>query len=172
MSQESTPPTARRYRFPLLGLVALLLLGAGILAVYAGGPGTVEQILVTRKAGISFPLPALGTPDYYLVLDLETGLTTLETKKNTPIGNGLVWYLERPVDLTAFRGLELREEDPLQDDILDRCRVTGRVLQAQAFGFELQGPPSLVTLAGFAATILGILLLLWVVGRFIRDQVI
>lgn len=126
---------------PASGLIAfglmLLLIGTAWLGLQSHG--TVEQILVTRNESF-IQLPRLfGDPSYYLVVETLEGPQRLDTKRRTPIGNGLTWILRRPVPLSKIYEVEMVEDGLFTDKVLDRVSVSGRREKGQCFQFDLQG---------------------------------
>ena len=132
-------PSARKWG--LLALVGALIAAGGGAAALWGGEELVTSIRVT-KHGI-MPEYLVEKPDYYVLLH-DKKQSTIETNayEDTLIGNGLDFKLPKPIALAELATVELMDEEVLQDDMLDRVDVLGRVCRGQTYEFELQAPPS------------------------------
>lgn len=150
---------APRRRRPWIGF-ALCLAGiggaiAGGVMLRGAGQGDVETIRVTKHSMI--PETLLGEqPDYYLNITTRDGAKEeSEAYKDTPIGNGLDFKLNKPLAVEAIAHLELMDEDIGSDDMCDRVDVSERVSKGQDYQFELVGPPSPRHSQGIAALAAG-----------------
>ena len=163
----------------------LLLPAAALLAVgwwkhvdVADG-GTVQSIRVTTKPG---PVGQFAeakrqvrpsNPDLYLKLHLQGIERTTRTFKDMPIGNGLVWNLDDPLDIKAIRRIEVWDDDTFGDTLLDQVSIANTwSAEGGEFRIELLGarpaPPEwALPVAAVGATLCAVVLL-----RFVWDQVI
>jgi hypothetical protein len=117
--------------------VTIVLIGTAGFCLWS--KGSVEKIFVTRNESF-IQLPHLfGDPSYYLVVETLEGPQRLDTKRRTPIGNGLTWILRWPVPLSKIYEVEIVEDGLLTDKVVDRVSVSGRREKGQRFQFELQG---------------------------------
>lgn len=128
--------TRRSKIMPIFG-VALILVGTGWL-ILVPSPN-VEKVFVTKKQTFVELPRFFGNPSFYVRVQTLNGIQRLNTKPRTPIGNGLVWTLEKPVSLTDLYELEIFEEGLLTDKLVDRVSVVGRRVLGERFQFELQG---------------------------------
>lgn len=79
------------------------------------------------------------TPDYYLELHLR-GNIILKTEPHidTPIGNGLEWYLAAPVQLADIHEVRVFDAGLMSDTLIDRVNVRQRRYEeGQLFNFHL-----------------------------------
>jgi hypothetical protein len=110
-----------------------------------------------------------GQPSYYLVVHTLEGPQKLQVKKSTPIGNGLVWGLTRPIPLPRIYEVQLFDSGFLRDKLVDRVQVSGWKAEGQRFVFELQGHWSAGRFFGAAIVGLGILLGLLCAAKLLRS---
>lgn len=190
--QARTAPTAHpppRYVRPAASYLwrLLLLIPAGAMLavgwvkyVDVPGGGTVQSIRVTTKPG---PVGQFAeakrqvrpsNPDLYLKLHLQGIEKNTRTFKDMPVGNGLIWHLDDPIDVKAIRRVEVWDDDTFGDTLLDQVSIAGGEWSAEGgeFRIELQGvrpqPPEwALPVAAAGATLCAVVLL-----RFVWDQVI
>lgn len=175
---------AGSYAWRLLWLVpALALAGVGWWR-YVDVPegGTVTSIRLTTKPG---PVGQFAeakrqvrpsNPDLYLKLHLQGTERNTTTFKDTPVGNGLTWNLESPVDLQALRRVEVWDDDLINDTLLDRMTLDNRddrwsaeggEFRVDLFGERPRAPEWALPTAAVGATLAAVVLL-----RFVWDQVV
>ena len=143
MSDSNESPGSKRPKDKgtLWLAVAGLALGAcGVLLWITSSPGTVESVVVVKNEGFE-PIGALqlGQPDYFIELHLDGETRRLETKENTPIGNGLRWELENPAPLESFEEIHIHNKGLLGSKLLDRVAVSQWQETGQEFTFYLEG---------------------------------
>ena len=160
-------PSARRFAWPRVTWVALLLLVAGSGLVVGSGAEQVTSVRVSQ-GGLAIP-PLMSSPDYYvaLVLDDDSRIETTPYQ-NTPIGNGLSFDLPAAVSLANIAQVVLYDSDPLQDDMLDHADVDGQTCDGQSFTFHFIGSRSPLFTAGIVVIVLGGLGLAYVVVLFVH----
>ncbi len=177
--RRARPPRARMYLRLLWLIPGLALLGAGLYAyVNVEDDGTVTEIQLTTKPGLvgqtseALRLVQLGNPDPYLKVKFTDGEEKTRTFKDTPIGNGLTFKLDKAQRMRQIREVEVWDENALRDDFKDRMTINGWSAEGQAFHVELRGekfkPPAWalpVAAVGGAITLVALL-------RFVWDQVI
>lgn len=141
--------------------------------------GTVHSIKLTTKPG---PVGQFAeakrqvrpsNPDLYLKLHLQGTERNTKTFYNTPVGNGLTWHLDDPLDIKAIRRIEVWDDDTFSDTLFDQMSFNGEwAAEGGEFRLELIGEHprapewALPTLA-VGATLCGVILL-----RFLWDQVV
>ncbi|WP_428940205.1 hypothetical protein [Fontivita pretiosa] len=179
--QPPVPPRrARPYLRLLLLIPALAMLGVGLYFYYnVEEGGIVTAIELKTKAGMvgqaaeAFAIVDPTNPDLYLKLTTPQGQTQLETKKDTPIGNGLRWDLPQPLELRQVQRVDVWDAKWLRSDKqLDRITVSGWSVDGQRFHIDLHGqrnqPPQWAIPLAAGGGALALLVLL----RFVWDQVI
>ena len=81
-------------------------------------------------------------PDYYLEIVLrDDEVIKTAMHKNTPIGNGLEWFLEKPIPLSQFYEVRLFDKELVGSDYVDRVLVTSGSEQGQYFDFHFEPAP-------------------------------
>ena len=176
----SRPPRARPYLRLLWIVPGLALLGLGLYKYRdVEDDGTVHTVSLSTKPGMvgqaseALRLVNPGTPDLYLKIRTGDGgeLKTF-THKDTPIGNGLRWSLDKPLRMRDVREVEVWDEDAVRDNFKDRVAVSSWSAEGQTFKIDLMGekfgPPKWalpVAAVGGAVTLIALL-------RFVWDQVI
>ena len=178
----SRPRSAGSYIWRLLLLipaVALLVVGWRAYANVPDG-GTIQSIKLTTKPG---PVGQFAeakrqvrpsNPDLYLKLHFTDGTErNTTTFKSMPIGNGLIFNLESPIDLKTIRRIEVWDDDTFNDELLDQMSFNSEWAQEGGeFRLDLQGtrpqPPEwALPTAAVGATLCAVILL-----RFLWDQVV
>lgn len=172
---------AASYVWRLLLLIpALALAGVGWWK-YADVPdgGTVTSIRLTTKPG---PVGQFAeakrqvrpsNPDLYLKLHLQGTERNTTTFKDTPIGNGITWNLDSPVDVKAIRRIEVWDDDLINDTLLDQMSLSnewsaeGGEFRLDLFGERPRAPEWALPTAAVGATLAAVVLL-----RFVWDQVV
>lgn len=140
-------PRQRRHRFVLPWYTipaALVLAGAGYVAYEHRGVDAIRAIRVTASpAALDLTGLLNKQNDYYLKLRLGVEELELNTYKNTPIGNGLSWYIHRPMTIEDISEVSIWDKDALgRDDQLDRIDVTALEVSGQKFTFHFDGDVS------------------------------
>ena len=181
-------PRARRRG----GLVAAALLVLGLAAAAAGwwgrsqhvGVADVSQIEIRTKPGLSGQaaeakaLFDFDTPDLYLLVRTPAGELRTDVEKDTPVGGGLRWTLPRRVPLGEVERIEVWEDDPLNDDLLDQRSPTGetdmarRVGEGQRFKFLLIGRHPVEPAWATPTLLAGGALALLAAGKLVWDQAV
>jgi hypothetical protein len=180
---STAPARARRSR-PYLRLLwfipSLAMLAAGLYHQYnVPDGGTINAIKLTTKQGmvgqaaeaVANAMPT--TPDLYLVIATPKGEQTLQTFKDTPIGNGITWNLKPTLGLHELQRVDVWNHHTLwKDKPLDRITLGGWSTDGQMFHVDLLGekiePPKWampVAIVGGTLTLVALL-------RFVWDQVI
>jgi hypothetical protein len=173
------PPRARPYLRLLWIIPGLALLAFGLYRYYdVEDDGTVHTIQLATKPGMvgqaseALRLINPGTPDLYLKIKTPDAEVRTFTHKDTPIGNGLKWSLERPLRMRDVREVEVWDEDPVRDNFVDRVAVAGWSAEGQTYKIDLHGQRDQpanwalpVAVAGGVVTLVALL-------RFVWDQVI
>jgi hypothetical protein len=179
------PARAKPYWRLLWLLPGLALLVAGILGYRSpGAGGLVSAIRLSTREGLAgeaadaYARIKLTTPDYYLVLHATTAPepVRLPEKDDTPLGDGLTWGLDAPVERAAVQKVEVWDGNTLlPDDQLDHVTFAATdvwTAHGQTYQIELQGdrhhPPAWAWWVGGA----GAVITLWVVVAFVKDQVV
>ena len=182
IAHPARPQRATSYLWRLLMLVPAIALMAYGYWRYVDVPtgGEVTAIHLKSKGGISGQVQdayagvALTTADYYLVVARREGdPLRLEPFKDTPLGNGLTWPLEKPLQLEDITRVEVWDHNAiLKDKAIDRIGLPGDVWSAegQTFRVEMIGthekPPRwALPLASVGATLAAVVLL-----KFVWDQ--
>lgn len=179
-----TPPIkpATSYAWRLLMLIpAIALLAYGYWRRVDVPPGgTVTSIRVTSKSNISgqvrdaYAGVSPTTADFYLVLATQDGGTTkLAPFKDTPLGNGLTWMLDTPMQSGDLARVEVWDDNALlSDKQLDRVELSADAwdVDGQTFHIRLNGsrlePPLWATPLMAVGGVLGAVVIL----RFVWDQ--
>lgn len=177
---QPTPRLAASYLWRLLVLIpAMAATGYGWL-LYTNVPpgGTVNAIKLTNKPGPVGQVREVydtikpSTPDLYLKVFVPGRSIQLRTFKNQPIGNGVTWHLEAPLNVLDVKKVEVWDDDTFGDSQLDNINMESWITDGQTFRIELQGtrpsaPEWALPLAAAGATLAGVVLL-----RFVWDQVV
>jgi hypothetical protein len=164
----------------------LLIPAAALLACgwwnYTNVPegGTVTAIKLTTKPG---PVGQFAeakrqvrpsNPDLYLKLHFPDGTErNTSTFKSMPVGNGLIFNLDMPVDLKTIKRVEVWDDDTFSDELIDQMSFNGEwAAEGGEFRLDLQGtrpqPPEwALPTAAVGATLCAVILL-----RFLWDQVV
>jgi hypothetical protein len=184
-SQPGLAPLARPFPWFAYALVALLAcctIAAGLALVWwwpqPPDAGTVFEIRISPKPGLDLTKieEVLYTPDYYLRIYSGQGEIRSDTMKNTRLGNGLTFKLPVPMRMVDIREIRVYDESTLgKDTMKDRVDRPVRELDGEKFHFSLTGeipPPSKDRQIGSALAGAGGAILLLVVIRFVRAQVI
>jgi hypothetical protein len=154
------------YGWSELGLGLIILVAASL---FVSPARTVNRVQLTRKETF-LELPRLfGSPSYYLQFLTLSGPRQLEKKPGVPIGNGLVWLLERPEPLAQVYEVQVFEAGMFSDRLVDRVRVSGRRATGQRFQFHLQGRFDWLRplqLLGFGAGLVMVLMHHWTFRSF------
>jgi hypothetical protein len=175
-------PKARPY-WRLLLLVpslATLAIGYHYYTNFDRG-GVVSALKLSTKQGLvgqaaeAVSNISLSSPDLYLKLYTPKGEQKLAVKKDTPIGNGLTWDLDRAAPLRDIQRVEIWDHYRITSDKpLDRISFDGSAwgMDGQRFHIELVGeqfrPPSWA----LPTAAVGAVLTFLCVVRFIWDQVV
>lgn len=171
---------SRPYLRMLWLIPSLAMLAAGLYYQYnVPVGGEISAIKLTTKTGmvgqaaeaVANTVPT--TPDLYLVITTSKGEQTLQTFKDTPIGNGLTWNLKTPMQLGELQRVDVWNHHTLwKDKPLDRITMAGWGVDGQQFHVDLLGqriePPKWampVAIVGGTLTLVALL-------RFVWDQVI
>ena len=179
------PRATRRGVFVWAAVLVLAGVGAALAwPAYRtpAGPDTVTQVLVETKPGLvgdaaeTKAMFALDTPDLYVVLVTAAGPVRLPPFADTPVGSGLLYELPRPVDLADLREIEVWDDDPVSDDLLDRVRrdVEGdpRVIEGGKFRVVLRGRVAKPAVWALPALVVAGVVGALALGKLIWDQVI
>jgi hypothetical protein len=180
-SPDQHTPRARMY-WRLLWLVpTLAILGVGLyfqLNVLPGG--TVETIKMTIKPGLggeaSQALEALkpgGNPDLYPKVITPTENFVFEPYPDTPIGNGLTWDLPKPQAMQDIQRVEIWTKHAVtKDREMDRITISDWSEDGQQYHIDLLGKKNTPPKWALPVAIVGGVLSLLVILRFVWDQVI
>jgi hypothetical protein len=182
-SAELRQPPVKRSRgyWRLLLLVpGAFLLAFGLFNFYNFPEGgTIESIKLTTKPGLvgqaseAVKLIDPRNPDLYLKVFTTTSDFKTKPYDDTPVGNGLVWSLRKPIALGDFKKIEVwdsnsivkdREEDNIT---MGDWSAEGQHYHIDLLGKRNQPPPWALPLAVIGGAICG-----FVVLRFVWDQVI
>ena len=182
----ATPPPPARPRATSYAWRLLMLVPAIVLASYGywrhtdvPAGGTVSAIRIVSKGGISGQVQdayagvSPTTADLYLVLARKQGELRLPPFSDTPLGNGLEWPLDPPLELDDVTRVEVWDHNPiLKDKPLDRIGLPGNVwvAEGQTFRVEMKGtreaPPRWAMPLAAVGGVLGAVVML----RFVWDQ--
>lgn len=180
-SLASRPRPAASYLWRLLVLIPAAAMLAVGLWKHTDVPdgGTVTAIRLTIKPG---PVGQFAeakrqvrpsNPDLYLKLHLQGIARNTRVFKNMPIGNGLTWNLDDPLDFKAIRRIEVWDDDTFGDTLLDQVSlggewsVEGGEFRLELLGTRPQPPDWALPVAVAGGTLCAVVLL-----RFIWDQAI
>ncbi len=173
------PPRARPYLRLLWIIPGLALLGIGLQKYYdVEDNGTVHTIQLATKPGMvgqaseALRLINPGTPDLYLKIKTSDGEIKTFTHKDTPIGNGLKWSLDKPLRMREVREVEVWDEDAMRDNFADRVAVSGWSAEGQAYRIDLLGQRDQPAAWAVPVAVAGGVVTLVVMLRFVWDQVI
>jgi len=176
---QPRPPRARPYLRLLWVIPGLALLGLGLQKYYdVQDDGTVHTIQLATKPGMvgqaseALRLINPGTPDLYLKVKTTDAEFKTFTHKDTPIGNGLKWSLDRSLRMRDVREVEVWDEDAVRDNFADRVAVADWTAEGQTYKIDLLGqrdqPPKWALPLAVAGGVVTLVVLL----RFVWDQVI
>ena len=176
---QHRPPRARPYLRLLWIIPGLALLGLGLYKHYdVEDDGTVHTIQLATKPGMvgqaseALRLINPGTPDLYLKVKTTDAEFKTFTHKDTPIGNGLKWSLDRSLRMRDVREVEVWDEDAVRDNFADRVAVADWTAEGQTYKIDLLGqrdqPPKWALPLAVAGGVVTLVVLL----RFVWDQVI
>jgi hypothetical protein len=142
--------------------------------------GTVTAIRISSKGGISGQVQdayagvAPTTADLFLILALrDREPLRLKPFDNTPLGNGLTWPLDAPLQLEDVTRVEVWDHNPiLKDKPLDRIELPGSLWSSEGQTFHVamigthREPPRWALPLASVGGVLGAVVLL----RFVWDQ--
>jgi hypothetical protein len=174
------PPRARPYLRLLWIIPGLALLGAGLYKYHdVKDDGAVHTVQLTTKPGMvgqaseALRLVSLGTPDLYLKIKVSDGQIKTFTHKDTPIGNGLKWSLDKPLRMRDVREVEVWDEDAVRDNFADRVALGGTwSAEGQTYRIDLLGERAQPPKWALPVAVAGAVVTLVVLLRFVWDQVI
>ena len=179
--RRAQPPRARTYLRLLWAVPGIAMLVAG-LYVYndVEDNGVVEKIRLTTKPGIvgqaseAIRLVEMGNPDLYLRITIagRSEPLTTEAYKDTPVGNGLDWPLDKPALMSNIRQVEVWDLDLIRDSIKDRMTMGTWSAEGQAYRVELLGRKYEPPRWALPTAIVGGVIVLLAFLRFVWDQVI
>ena len=182
-------PAPRRDRVGR-GRVYLRLLWAipGIVALIIGlqsytnveDNGMVDSIKLTTKPGMvgqaseAIRLVEPGNPDLYLKITIAGRNEPLQTPtfKDTPVGNGLIWTLDKPTLMTDIKQVDVWDENVFSDAQKDHISLSGWSAEGQTYHVDLIGNKYQPPTWAFPVAAVGGTILLLVFLRFVWDQVI
>jgi hypothetical protein len=163
-----------------------LIPGAAMLAVGAYQyfnvvqGGRVQGIQISTKPGMvgeaaeAYQNVRPDTPDFYLrifVIDQKDAIAT-KPFKDRPLGNGLTWDLDSPLDQTRIKRVEVVDKGLIHDTVQDQITPHGWAADGQRFHFELIGEPNEPPKWSLPIAGIGGAIMLLTVLRFVWDQVI
>jgi hypothetical protein len=176
------PPVkrSRGYWRLLLLLPGIFLLALGLFSFYNfPDGGTIDSIKLTTKPGLvgqaseAVKLIDPRNPDLYLKVFTTKSDFKTRPYDDTPVGNGLVWSLHKPIALADIKKIEVWDSNSLMTDREeDNITMGDWSAEGQRFHIDLLGkrnqpPPWALPLAVIGGAICG-----FVVLRFVWDQVI
>lgn len=178
--RQPPPVRVRGYWRLLLLLPGAFLLAFGLFHFYNFPEGgTVESIKLTTKPGLvgqaseAVKLIDPRNPDLYL--KVFTNASDFKTKpyNDTPVGNGLVWSLRKPIALSEVKKVEVWDSNSvMKDEQEDNITMGDWSAEGEHYRIDLLGrrnepPPWALPLVVIGGAICG-----FVVLRFVWDQVI
>ena len=180
-SAQMRPLRRSRPYLRLLWFIPSLALLATGLHYYYNVPegGTINAIKLTTKQGmvgqaaeaVANAMPT--TPDLYLIIATPKGEQTLQTFKDTPIGNGLTWNLKPTLQLHELQRVDVWNHHTLwKDKPLDRITMNGWSVDGQQFHIDLLGEKIEAPKWALPVAVVGGTLTLVALLRFVWDQVI
>ena len=176
---QARPPRARPYLRLLWIIPGLALLGFGLQKYYdVTDDGAVHTIQLATKPGMvgqaseALRLINPGTPDLYLKVKTSAGEFKTFTHKDTPIGNGLKWSLDKPLRMRDVREVEVWDEDAVRDNFADRVAVAGWSAEGQTYKIDLLGQRDEPAKWALPVAVAGGVVALVALLRFVWDQVI
>lgn len=178
------PARATSYAWRLTMLIPAFVLAAYGYWRYVDHPtgGVVTSIRVSSKGGIAgqvqdaYASVSPTTADLYLVVVRRQGEALhLKPFNDTPLGNGLTWSLEAPLQLANVTRVEVWDHNAvLKDKEIDRIELPGDLWSADGQSFHVmmigtheQPPQWALPLAAIGATLGAVVVL-----RFVWDQAI
>jgi hypothetical protein len=182
-TETAKPPEkpVRRSRpyLRLLWLIpSLAMLGVGLhFCTNVKEGGEVTALKLTTKSGMvgqasEAVANVRSNPNIYLKIFTVDGEIKTSQFKNTPVGNGLTWNLDKPRQLHQFQRVEVWDDEWGDDEQLDRITLAGWAADGQRFHVDLLGQPNVAPKWALPAAAVGGAFTLLVLLRFVWDQVI
>jgi len=180
LRQPARAPRARGYWRLLLLVPGLLILGFGLFNFYNFPEGgSIDSIKLTTKPGLVGQASEAVTridprnPDLYLKVFTTAGDFKTRVYEDTPVGNGLVWSLRKPMALADVKKIEVWDSNSIvkdheEDNItMGDWSAEGQQYRIDLLGRRNQPPPWALPLVVIGGAICGFVIL-----RFVWDQVI
>jgi paraquat-inducible protein A len=160
----------------ILLISALLILPFGLFLTLSSSFKRVDEVELTQGRGLNMrdlvPVGFDGNPDFYLVLLTKAGIERTACYKETAIGNGLSWELDRNYLLSDIYEVQVFDKNLLMDKQLDRMQGNNRMISGQHFRIRLKGPPSILGSLGFVLALLSSLTVFGISIWFLKSQTI
>jgi paraquat-inducible protein A len=145
------------WRKSVVAFAGLVLMGIGLGLICLSADSRIEAIRIAKKDGLIDFSNLFGNPSFYVVVRTLEGPQRLDTKRSTPIGGGLIWFLPQPVAVSRTMRIEVWNSGLFHDRLVDQVETSHRRSAGQQFQFELVQRESLSRIFGICTLIGGLL---------------